>query len=224
VARAQFASVIAVVLGLGQGIPKRRWERRAAVVSESTDSETTPAARPRLAGVESCLTPCRWRRARRQPLKLKTLSPSPSIIRRSCLVVVTSTRGQPLRDPLTGHTDTVNSVALGQVRGRDVIISGSGGVDGTVRIWDLGSDSTRGRAPHRPHRLGYLGGPRTGERVVDGQRGVGTSTWPPAGTSSWPPAGTFSWPRTGTVRRRGFPPACQRGSPSRAVCRGRATA
>src|SRR6266540_2771160 len=47
------------------------------------------------------------------------------------------------------------------------------------------------------------------------ERGMGTSTWPPARTSSWPPVGTFSWPRTRiqavqrgqTPKRRTFVPA-----------------
>src|SRR5947209_5259401 len=29
-----------------------------------------------------------------------------------------------------------------------------------------------------------------------GQREVGTSTWPPVGRFRWPPVGIFSWPRT----------------------------
>jgi len=43
--------------------------------------------------------------------------------------------GQPIGDPLTGHTGTVLAVALGSVGGREVIVSG--GVDQTVRIWDF---------------------------------------------------------------------------------------
>src|SRR6266540_2644395 len=31
------------------------------------------------------------------------------------------------------------------------------------------------------------------------ERGMGTSTWPPARTSSWPQARTFSWPRTAST-------------------------
>ena len=38
--------------------------------------------------------------------------------------------------------------------------------------------------------------PPGGQRLVDPQRGVGTSTWPRAGTSSWPHVGIFSWPWT----------------------------
>ena len=41
--------------------------------------------------------------------------------------------------------------------------------------------------------------PPGGQRLVDPQRGVGTSTWPRAGTSSWPHVGIFSWPWTGAV-------------------------
>lgn len=41
-----------------------------------------------------------------------------------------------------GHTDAVNSIALGQLGGRDVIVSGSD--DGTVRIWGLEPNSISG--------------------------------------------------------------------------------
>jgi hypothetical protein len=44
---------------------------------------------------------------------------------------------------------------------------------------------------HRHHHRSGAHAPKRHD-----QRGVGTSTWPPAGTCTWPPAGTFSWPRT----------------------------
>src|SRR5579864_1513076 len=50
-------------------------------------------------------------------------------------------------------------------------------------------------------------------RSVDAQRGMRTSTWPPAGTSSWPPARTFSWPRTSTGRSDIGPPLGRGGRP-----------
>ena len=42
--------------------------------------------------------------------------------------------GQPIGDPLTGHTGEVKAVAVGRAGGREVIVSG--GDDRTVRIWD----------------------------------------------------------------------------------------
>ncbi|MFJ2030928.1 protein kinase [Streptosporangium sp. NPDC087985] len=42
--------------------------------------------------------------------------------------------GSPLGKPLTGHTGPVNSVAVGQLDGETVAVSG--GDDGTVRVWD----------------------------------------------------------------------------------------
>jgi WD40 repeat protein len=45
------------------------------------------------------------------------------------------TVGQPLGNPLTGHTDTVRAVACMVLDGRPVAVSGS--ADATVRVWDL---------------------------------------------------------------------------------------
>ncbi|MFI7466835.1 WD40 repeat domain-containing protein [Nonomuraea sp. NPDC049646] len=42
---------------------------------------------------------------------------------------------EPVGEPLVGHTGLVLSVALGEVNGRAVAVTGS--VDGTTRIWDL---------------------------------------------------------------------------------------
>jgi WD40 repeat protein len=42
--------------------------------------------------------------------------------------------GHPVGDLLTGHTNVVHALALGQLGGREVIVSGS--ADKTVRIWD----------------------------------------------------------------------------------------
>ena len=39
--------------------------------------------------------------------------------------------------PLTGHHGEVNAVAVGERNGRPVIVSG--GIDRTVRVWDLES-------------------------------------------------------------------------------------
>ena len=45
-----------------------------------------------------------------------------------------ATTGQAIGDPLTGHTDWVRAVAVADVDGRPVIVTG--GDDGTVRRWD----------------------------------------------------------------------------------------
>ena len=45
--------------------------------------------------------------------------------------------GDPVGDPLTGHTDGVLAVAVGELDGRPVVVSG--GRDSTVRVWDLGT-------------------------------------------------------------------------------------
>jgi WD40 repeat protein len=45
--------------------------------------------------------------------------------------------GRPIGRPLTGHTGWVNAVAVGQLEGRPIAVSG--GDDGTVRVWDLAS-------------------------------------------------------------------------------------
>ena len=43
--------------------------------------------------------------------------------------------GDPVGDPFTGHTDGVTAVAVGELDGRPVVVSGSR--DATVRVWDL---------------------------------------------------------------------------------------
>ena len=40
-------------------------------------------------------------------------------------------------DPLTGHTGPVRVVAMGELDGRPIVVSGS--LDETVRVWDLTS-------------------------------------------------------------------------------------
>ena len=43
--------------------------------------------------------------------------------------------GAPVGDPFTCHTAGVTAVAVGELAGRPVAVSGS--KDGTVRVWDL---------------------------------------------------------------------------------------
>src|SRR6266516_4457645 len=57
----------------------------------------------------------------------------------------------------------------------------------------LGGDSDWLTPPPSPPR------PQTPGR--HGERGIGTSNWPPAETFTWPHTGTFSWPRTLGVAR-----------------------
>ncbi|MFF4668266.1 hypothetical protein [Streptomyces sp. NPDC001279] len=52
------------------------------------------------------------------------------------------TSGEPVGEPLTGHTDGVYGVATGVVEGRPVAVTGSG--DGTVRVWDLATGRPSG--------------------------------------------------------------------------------
>src|SRR6266496_3676185 len=55
----------------------------------------------------------------------------------------------------------------------------------------LGGDSDWLTPPPSPPR------PQTPGR--HGERGIGTSNWPPAETFTWPHTGTFSWPRTNGI-------------------------
>ena len=58
--------------------------------------------------------------------------------------------GQPVGQPLTGHTGTVTSVAFSPDGHR--IASGSD--DKTVRVWDADTGQPVGAAADRPHRRG----------------------------------------------------------------------
>lgn len=49
---------------------------------------------------------------------------------------------KPFGEPMVGHSDLVLTVALGEVNGRAVAVTGS--VDGTTRIWDLATRKQMG--------------------------------------------------------------------------------
>src|SRR6266487_6783124 len=68
----------------------------------------------------------------------------------------------------------------------------------------LGGDSDWLTPPPSPPR------PQTPGR--HGERGIGTSNWPPAETFTWPHTGTFSWPRTSSATSS--PLNCRSATPS----------
>ncbi|MEU0484756.1 hypothetical protein ABZ260_36950 [Streptosporangium sp. NPDC006013] len=49
---------------------------------------------------------------------------------------------EPFGEPMVGHTNFVSTVALGEVNGRAVAVTGS--VDGTTRMWDLATRKQMG--------------------------------------------------------------------------------
>ena len=80
----------------------------------------------------------------------------------------------PLHRTLNGHNGEVNAVAVGRLGDRDVIVSGGGGVDCTVRIWDedgnsLGRPLTGHDAPVNAVAVGRLG---DRDVIVSGGGGV----------------------------------------------------
>ena len=62
--------------------------------------------------------------------------------------------GQPVGQPLTGHTDAVYSVAFSP----DGTRIASGSADKTVRLWDADTGQPIGAAADRPHGRGVQRG------------------------------------------------------------------
>ena len=108
-------------------------------------------------------------------------------LRRSFSVPWANWQPEATHRVISGHEDnvhTVFSVAVGELEGRAVVVSG--GWDGTVRVWDLASGRARGE-PLRGHEgsvLSVAAGELEGRAViVSGGVGgrCGCGTWPPAG-------------------------------------------
>src|SRR5207237_565989 len=78
--------------------------------------------------------------------------------------------GEPVGQPLTGHSEVVGAVAVGQAGGREVIVSG--GWDGTVRVWDAATGEPLGQ-PLTGHTggVGAVAVGRGGGRAVIGSGG-----------------------------------------------------
>ena len=109
--------------------------------------------------------------------------------------------GQPVGQPLTGHTDVVTSVAFSPDGTR--IVSGSD--DNTVRLWDADTGQPIGAAADRPHRRGDQCGvqprraPHRLRQLTTRRCGCGTPT--PANRSAQPLTG-----HTGAVYSVAFSP------------------
>ena len=109
--------------------------------------------------------------------------------------------GQPIGEPLTGHTDTVASVAFSP----DGTRIASGSDDKTVRLWDAATGQPVGAAADRPHRPGGQRGVqprRHAHRLRQRRRArCGCGTRPPANPSAQPLTG-----HTGMVFSVAFSP------------------
>ena len=109
--------------------------------------------------------------------------------------------GQPVGEPLTGHTGSVSSVAFSPDGTR--IVSGSD--DKTVRVWDADTGQPVGAAADRPHRRGDQRGVQPRRHAASSPaastRRCGCGTRPPANPSAQPLTG-----HTGAVNSVAFSP------------------
>ena len=110
--------------------------------------------------------------------------------------------GQPVGEPLTGHTG--RAVRGGVQPGRRSCWP-SAGDDGTVRLWDPATGQPVGEPAHRPHRRGDGGGVQPGRAPA----GHAPATTARCGCGTRPPASPVGEPltgHTGAVMRGGVQP------------------